>query len=324
MKLHRRMRTFLKKCVVLCLCANYSIAMSQQEKPEYVLLIHGGAGNFNSLTFSSEQRQTYSNTLEKVLQLGDSLLKIGVSAVDVAVACVAMLEDAPVFNAGRGAVLNEHGQYELDASVMCGERLSAGAIAGVSRIKNPIQTAKVLMLEGKHVMLSGIGAEVYARTQNQQLVEPSYFFNQKTHDRYRSIKESGGGTVGAVVMDTNGNLAAATSTGGMMMKRYGRIGDSPIIGAGTYADNNWCAVSCTGHGEFFIRFVAAYDVCALMKYAQLPLEDAVFEVLRKIHAAGGSGGIIAIDKTGNHSALFTTQSMFRAYVDSNGQRYVEF
>jgi L-asparaginase / beta-aspartyl-peptidase len=310
---------------VFCVLAMPSNAQNgPQDSPRYVLVIHGGAGNFNSASFSSERYKEYEKTLEFVLLTGDSLLKNGAKAVDVVAACIMIMEDSPLFNAGKGAVLNEEGNNELDASIMDGLTMRAGAVAGVARIKNPVSAAKKVMDDGTHVLLSGYGAEVFAEKNGIEIVDPSYFFDPGVYDKYMQIKQQGKGTVGAVVLDTYGNLAAGTSTGGMMMKKYGRIGDSPIIGAGTYADNNCCAVSCTGHGEFFIRFVAAYDVCALMKYGGKSLEDAASAVISKIGDAGGTGGLIAVDKYGNIAMPFNTTSMFRAFIQSDGSKYIEF
>jgi L-asparaginase / beta-aspartyl-peptidase len=312
------MKTFVAFLILLA-----SISVTAQQT-EYVLVIHGGAGNFRSSEFSAEQYQNYMTILDKVLSHGDSLLKHGASAIDVVTACIMVMEDSPLFNAGKGAVLNNEGKNELDASIMNGLTLAAGAVAGVGRIKNPITAARAVMEDGKHVMLSGKGAEIFAESKNIELVDPSYFLTPEIQKRYQEIKKDGKGTVGAVVLDTYGNLAAGTSTGGMMMKRYGRIGDSPVIGAGTYADNNWCAVSCTGHGEYFIRFVAAYDVVALMKYSGLTVEKASAEVIRKIGEAGGTGGLIAVDKNGNVAMPFNTTSMFRGYVNSKGIKNIQF
>ncbi len=312
----------MKIIIAFCVLLMTSSVFSQ--KPEYVLLIHGGAGNFNSAEFSAEEFSDYHNILEKVLQLGDSLLKTGTIAVEVVTACIIMMEDSPLFNAGKGAVLNEDGYNELDASIMDGKTLSAGAVAGVSNIKNPVSAARAVMEDGKHVMLSGRGAEVFAKLKGLEIVEPSYFHVPKVHERYLQLKKQDKGTVGAVVLDMYGNLAAATSTGGMMMKRFGRIGDSPVIGAGTYADNKWSAVSCTGHGEFFIRFVAAYDVIALMKYSDLSIGEASAEVIRKIGEAGGTGGLIAVDKKGNIAMPFNTTSMFIGYIRSSGEKEIRF
>lgn len=311
------MKTFVAFLILLA-----SISVSAQQT-EYVLVIHGGAGNFRSSEFSAEQYQNYLTILDKVLNHGDSLLKNGASAIDVVTACVMMMEDSPLFNAGKGAVLNEEGNIELDASIMDGRTLAAGSVAGVGRIKNPITAARAVMEDGKHVMLIGKGAEAFSETKNIEIVDPSYFYDKNMQERYQSLKKDKG-TVGAVVLDTYGNLAAGTSTGGMMMKRYGRIGDSPVIGAGTYADNNWCAVSCTGHGEYFIRFVAAYDLVALMKYSGLTVEKASAEVIRKIGEAGGTGGLIAVDKDGTVAMPFNTTSMFRGYVNSKGIKNIQF
>jgi L-asparaginase / beta-aspartyl-peptidase len=312
------MKTFVAFLILLA-----SISVTAQQT-EYVLVIHGGAGNFRSSEFSAEQYQNYMTILDKVLSHGDSLLKHGASAIDVVTACIMVMEDSPLFNAGKGAVLNNEGKNELDASIMDGLTLAAGAVAGVGRIKNPITAARAVMEDGKHVMLSGKGAEIFAESKNIELVDPSYFLTPEIQKRYQEIKKDGKGTVGAVVLDTYGNLAAGTSTGGMMMKRYGRIGDSPVIGAGTYADNNWCAVSCTGHGEYFIRFVAAYDVVALMNYSGLTVEKASAEVIRKIGEAGGTGGLIAVDKNGNVAMPFNTTSMFRGYIKSTGEILILF
>lgn len=297
---------------------------NESKKVDYVMVIHGGAGNFNSAEFSPEKYTEYENMLNAVLLTGDSLLKNGVDAVTVVEKCIRMMEDSPLFNSGRGAVLNEEGIAELDASIMDGKTRSAGAVAGVHCIKNPISAARKVMDDGRHVMLTGEGAETFAKQNGVDIVDPSYFITNEMHDRYLQIKQEGKGTVGVVVLDMNGNLAAGTSTGGMMMKRFGRIGDSPIIGAGTYADNDWCAVSCTGHGEYFIRFVAAYDVVALMKYSGLTLEAAATSVIENIATHGGTGGLIAVDKNGNIAMPFSTQSMFRAYIVSDGQKTIQF
>ncbi len=297
---------------------------NESASSEYVLVIHGGAGNFNSAEFTPERYSEYQEMLDRVLITGDSLLRSGAKAVDVVTVCVMMMEDSPLFNAGKGAVLNEEGRIELDASIMDGKNLRAGAVAGVHCIKNPVLAARIIMDDGTHVMLSGQGAEIFAEMNGTEIVDSSYFYTPEVYNRYIQIKKQGRGTVGAVVLDTYGNLAAATSTGGMMMKKYGRIGDSPIIGAGTYADNNCCAVSCTGHGEYFIRFVAAYDVCALMKYGGKSLEQASVEVIEKMKQARGTGGMIAVDNHGNIAMPFSTKSMFRGYIRSDGGKHIEF
>jgi len=312
----------MKHIFTLIFCL-YFLGSGAQES-SYVLLIHGGAGNFSSADFPPDLVDDYQLTLNKVLMTGDSLLRNGATAVETVTACIILMENSPLFNAGKGAVFTEEGKNELDASIMDGKTLAAGAVAGVTNVKNPVTAALRVMEEGKHVMLSGSGAEKFAESQGLEIVDPTYFKEKNTHDRYLQLKKQGRGTVGAVVLDKHGNLAAATSTGGMMMKRFGRIGDSPVIGAGTYADNDWCAVSCTGHGEYFIRFVAAYDVVALMKYGELPVEDAAAQVIEKIGEAGGTGGLIAVDKQGNIAMPFNTTSMFRAWIRSNGEKEILF
>jgi L-asparaginase / beta-aspartyl-peptidase len=312
------MKYILTLTALLCTIAVFS------QNNQYVLIIHGGAGNFDSSSFSEQMKRDYELGLQKVLELGDSLLKGGTSAMDVVVRCIVLLEDNPLFNAGKGAVMTEAGKWELDASVMDGKTMKAGAVAGISCIKNPILAALKVMEDGKHVMLAGKGAEEFSILSGLETADSSWFYVEGIYERYLKLKKQDKGTVGAVVLDKYGNLAAGTSTGGMMMKRYGRIGDAPIIGAGTYADNNFCAVSCTGHGEYFIRFVAAYDVCALMKYSKLSLFVAAQTVIDKIAEAGGSGGLIAVDKNGNIAMPFSTTSMFRAYIKENGEKEILF
>lgn len=294
---------------------------------EYVLVIHGGAGNFLSSEFSNEERQAYIDALQRVLLMGDSLLSTGNSALDVVTICVSMLEDSPLFNAGIGSVLNSKGYCELDASVMDGKTLRAGAIAAATKIKNPILAARKLLESHKHVMLVGAGANDFARSVGLEMVSNKYFRTHNIIEKYKFLKQKDHGTVGAVAMDKYGNLAAATSTGGMMMKMPGRVGDSPIIGAATYADNNCCAISCTGHGEYFIRAVAAYRVASLYDLAKVSIDDAANQVLQFIKNLGGTGGMIAIDKYGNIAMPFTTTSMFRAYVrkvNDNLEIFIQF
>jgi beta-aspartyl-peptidase (threonine type) len=243
-----------------------------------------------------------------------------------------MMEDCPLFNAGKGAVFNAEGKNEMDAAIMDGKTGLAGAVAGVTTIRNPITAARAVMAKSEHVMLAGKGAETFATEQGLAIVSPEYFFTQSRWDAYLKAKANADsidaldkkhGTVGCVALDKYGNLAAATSTGGMMLKKYGRIGDSPIIGAGTYADNNTCAVSTTGHGEFFIRNVVAYDISALMKYKGLSLIQAANEVIMiKLKNQGGDGGIIAVDKNGNIAMPFNTSGMFRGFIKSGGEMKV--
>ena len=297
-------------------------------RPGYALVIHGGAGTILRSEMPAKTERMYRDSLSKVLQLGDSILRCGGSSLDAVEACIRMMEDCPLFNAGKGAVFNSEGRNELDASIMDGKTHRAGAVAGVMTVKNPITAARCVMEKSQHVMLAGRGAEKFAREQGLEIVDPSYFFTQQRWNDYLKMKsksdsvENAGkvhGTVGCVALDRSGNLAAGTSTGGMTYKKYGRVGDSPIIGAGTYADNESCAVSATGHGEYFIRNVVAYDISALMKYKGLSLADAAFFVfMEKLKQQGAEGGVICLDRDGNIAMPFNTSGMFRGYVKSGG------
>ncbi|MFC1732500.1 isoaspartyl peptidase/L-asparaginase family protein [candidate division KSB1 bacterium] len=304
------------------------------EKPDYVVVIHGGAGSIYKGRYSEKQEKEYIVKLTEALLKGKEILENGGSSLDAVESVINILEDDPLFNAGKGAVFNEKGKNEMDASIMNGKTLEAGAVAGVHTIKNPVSAARKVMTHSKHVLLVGEGAEKFAESQGLQIEDPSYFFDQKKWDFYLKYKEKSKGayinmdekygTVGAVAMDKEGNLAAGTSTGGMTYKMVGRIGDSPIIGAGTYADNNTCAVSATGHGEFFIRNVVAYDISALMKYREWPLEKAAdFVINEKLKSMEGFGGIIAVDKDGHIAMPFNTKGMFRGYVSSDEEVLVE-
>lgn len=293
---------------------------AQKDKPNnkkelvYGLAIHGGAGNLVKGKISDSLEQAYLRKLKEATEVGYAVLESNGSSLDAVVAAIEILENSPLFNAGKGAVFTHEGKNELDASIMNGSNLQAGAVAGVSRIKNPIKSARAVLEKSKHVMLSGKGAEEFAASVGLDTVSPTYFFTQKRFESLqRAISAEKHGTVGVVCLDKKGNLAAGTSTGGMTNKKFGRIGDSPIIGAGTYADEN-CAVSCTGHGEYFIRYAVAYDVAAQMKYAQKSLKQATEEIINaKLKNAGGSGGLIAMDKNGNISMPFNTSGMFRAF-----------
>lgn len=291
--------------------------------PDYVLVIHGGAG---SRTPGDEQGDLeYRQALEHVLRMGDSMLASGAPALDVVEACLRLLEDDPKFNAGKGAVFAADSTNKLDASIMDGATLMAGAVAGVSQIKNPISLARLVMEKSKHVLLSGKEAEVFAVEQGIRLVDPSYFFTQKNYDYLLKVQQDEKyGTVGCVVLDRNGHLAAGTSTGGMTNKKYGRIGDSPIIGAGTYAEDGVCAVSATGHGEYFIRYVVAHDIAARMKYGGVTLDSASkWVIMEQLKSAGGMGGVICVDAKGNVSMPFNTPAMFRGYVKAGEETVVE-
>ncbi len=293
-------------------------------KPDYVIVIHGGAGNASNRDIDKEEQKEYKEKLSEALAIGEEILINGGTCIEAIEKTINFLEDCPLFNAGKGAVFTHEGHNELDASIMQGRGLNAGAVAGVRNIKNPISAAIKVMTNSKHVMMSGNGASEFAKEQGLEIVDSSYFF---TESRWKSLqnilKSEKHGTVGCVVLDKYGNLAAGTSTGGMTNKKYGRIGDSPIIGAGTYANNNTCAISATGHGEFFIRYTVAHDISALMEYKNISLEDAANIVINdKLVNAGGTGGIIAIDKNGKVSMTFNTNMMFRAYAKSTGEKEV--
>jgi beta-aspartyl-peptidase (threonine type) len=324
----------MKATIPLLLIFFLSLAFSSnsQTSGKYALVIHGGAGNITPANLPADKAAEFEAKLTEVLKHGDSILKSGGTSLDAVEACVRMMEDCPLFNAGKGAVFNAEGKNEMDAAIMDGKTGLAGAVAGVTTIRNPITAARAVMAKSEHVMLAGKGAETFATEQGLAIVSPEYFFTQSRWDAYLKAKANADsidaldkkhGTVGCVALDKYGNLAAATSTGGMMLKKYGRIGDSPIIGAGTYADNNTCAVSTTGHGEFFIRNVVAYDISALMKYKGLSLIQAANEVIMiKLKNQGGDGGIIAVDKNGNIAMPFNTSGMFRGFIKSGGEMKV--
>lgn len=283
----------------------------------YTLVIHGGAGSIMRARLTQERQQAYTQELKHALDAGTQILARGGSALDAVVAAVKVMEDSPLFNAGKGAVFTADGRNELDASIMDGNTGKAGAVAGLRAVRNPIEAARRVMDSTKHVMLAGQGAEDFARSQHLEIVDPSYFYTDESWQEYLKVKENNEkdgrkGTVGAVALDKNGNLAAATSTGGMVFKRYGRIGDSPVIGAGTYANNQSCAVSCTGHGEFFIRNAVAYDLAARMSYLGESLEKAADYIINdKLKKQGAMGGLIAVDKEGNVAMPFNSAGMFR-------------
>jgi L-asparaginase / beta-aspartyl-peptidase len=298
------------------------------DAPTLAIVVHGGAGVINRAEMTSEREAQYRAGLEEARDAGYTVLERGGSSVDAVTAAVRVLEDNPLFNAGKGAVLNRDGIAELDSSIMDGKTLRAGAIAGVKHVKNPIELARAVMEKSPHVMLAGEGAEEFALEQELTMVPNSYF---RTEARVKQLERAqkqpqttdSRGTVGAVARDRNGNLAAATSTGGMTNKRPGRIGDSPLIGAGTYANNASCAVSATGDGEYFIRSVVAHDICALVQYKRVTLEAAAREVIHeKIEGLKATGGVIALDRDGHIVMDFNSGGMFRAARDSDGRRDV--
>jgi beta-aspartyl-peptidase (threonine type) len=303
----------------------------------FAIAIHGGAGGLMTGTVTPEKEKAYNEKLSEALEAGYSLLGKGGSAIDAVEAAVRVLEDSPLFNAGKGSVFNNDGVNEMDAAIMNGKTLKAGAIAEVHTIRNPITCARAVMEKSQHVLLASAGAEKFAKECGLEIVEPSYFYDEDRHQQWLATKnkevnyswsgdtlpesEKKFGTVGAVALDNQGNLAAATSTGGVNNKKFGRVGDSPIIGAGTYANNKTCAVSCTGQGEYFIRNVVAYDISALMEYKNLPLAQATAEAMKKVALLGGEGGLISIDVQGNISAPFNTSSMFRGWINTVGEKF---
>ena len=310
----------------------------------YSIAIHGGAGTILRQDLTPEAEAAYHQALDKALTAGYAVLLAGGSATDAVVTAVVQLENDPLFNAGCGSVFTNAGTHEMDAALMDGSTLAAGAVAGVTGVKNPVLLAQRVMTASDHVLLSGEGAAAFARAQGLAFADADYFFSQFRYDQWQQVKdemktaldhnirvdnnhesetqrEKKFGTVGAVACDANGNIAAATSTGGMTNKRFGRIGDSPVIGAGTYANNQTCAISCTGHGELFLRAVAAYDVSCLMEYKGCTLQQAMETVtLQKLVAIGGEGGMIGVDAHGNTALVFNSAGMYRGMQSSNGQK----
>ncbi|MEX0676759.1 MAG: isoaspartyl peptidase/L-asparaginase [Pirellulales bacterium] len=331
----------------LALVAALATITAADEAPvrDVVLAIHGGTAG-NKKERSPEREKAVRRDMLRALAAGyGELEKPGGKALDAVETAIRVLEDSPEFNAGKGAIFTHEGKNELDASIMDGKTGQAGAVAAVTVIKNPISAARAVMEKTKHVLLTGRGAEVFASQAGLEMVDPAYFWTQRRwkeiqkewekeaqeragNDKKTSAKASPvlsgpWGTVGAVALDRDGNLAAGTSTGGISNKMRGRVGDSPIVGAGNYAENGACAVSGTGQGEYFIRFVAAYDIAALMKYKNLPVEAAAAHViLRKLKTAGGEGGVIALDSKGNFAAPYNTPGMFRGYTTGDGKMKV--
>ena len=280
----------------------------------YGLVIHGGAGTITRKNMSSEKESAYRAKLTEALAAGFEILEKGGSSMDAVETTIRIMEDSPLFNAGKGAVFTNAGTNELDASIMDGSNLQAGAVAGVKTIKNPISAARKVMDETWHVMLAGDGADNFAKEQGLEIVNNNYFYTERRWKALQKEQDSEKhGTVGCVALDRNHNLAAGTSTGGLTNKRWGRIGDTPIVGAGNYANNQTCGVSGTGQGEYFIRGNMAFDVSALMNYSSLSVEKAAREVIDKLSQRGGRGGLIAMDKNGNIAMPFNTEGMYRGY-----------
>lgn len=299
----------------------------------FTLVIHGGAGTILKKDMTDDMETAYRNGLEDALHAGYSLLEKGRTAIDAVRAAVVSLEDNILFNAGKGSVFGKDGSQEMDASIMDGKNLMAGAVSAVKNIRNPVELAYTIMTKSQHVMLNGQGAYDFAKLNGIKIEPDEYFFSQFRYDQWKQmqdsdesaldhnvkLKEKKFGTVGAAACDMQGNIAAATSTGGMTNKQFGRVGDSPIIGAGTYANNKTCAISCTGHGEPFIRAVTAYDVSCLMEYKGLSLEEAMNIVVHdKLLKIDGEGGMIGVDAKGNAAMIFNSEGMYRGLKSSNG------
>ncbi|MBK8883594.1 MAG: isoaspartyl peptidase/L-asparaginase [Bacteroidales bacterium] len=294
---------------------------ASSERQAWALVIHGGAGSMSRDKISPELDAQYRKALSEALETGKKILSDGGSALDAVENTIRVMEDNPLFNAGKGAVFTHEGKNELDAAIMDGSNLAAGSVACVTDIKNPVSASRRVMTNSPHVMLTGAGASQFAREEGLEIVPPSYFYTERRFNELKElIKKEKNGTVGCCALDKSGNLAAGTSTGGMVNKKYNRVGDAPIIGAGTYANNSTCAVSATGHGEFFIRWTVAHDISALMEYKGLSLKEASELVVNtKLVKAGGSGGVICVDKSGNISMPFNSSGMLRGFAGADGK-----
>ena len=333
--------------IILLIISIFNFIIMESQEKKFGLVIHGGAGTIKKENLSKELEAEYFKVMNEALKAGYEILEKGGSALAAVEAAIIIMEDSPLFNAGKGSVFSHDEKNELDASIMDGKTGGAGAVSGVGTIKNPITTARFVMEKSPHVLLSGKGAEIFAEKMGQVPVPPSYFFDARRFEQLKKIKETDKikldhssdttgmlfpdtdygdkkfGTVGCVALDKNGNLAAGTSTGGMTNKKFGRVGEAPIIGAGTFAQNSTCSISCTGHGEYFIRNVVAYDVSALMEYKGMSLDAASNLVIqKKLKEQGGEGGLIGIDKKGNIVMPFNTSGMYRGYM-INGKSEVK-
>lgn len=336
-------RTIRSSLAILLTSACMSGAFAQK----YVMVVHGGAGTILKSSMTPEKEKAYREALTTALQKGYTAIKAGKPGLDAVEAAIHVLEDSPLFNAGKGAVFTHDGRNEMDASIMNGKTLEAGAVAGITNVRNPISAARAVMEKSEHVMMVGEGAEKFAKEAGLTIVDPSYFRTEERwqglqkairEDSTKSVLDHGNkqsalmgiknrdnkfGTVGAVALDKDGNLAAGTSTGGMTNKKYGRVGDSPVIGAGTYANNATAGISCTGWGEFYIRSVVAHDISALMEYKGLSVAEASQLVMDKVGKLGGDGGVIALDRKGNVAMPFNTEGMYRGMVTEDGKITVE-
>jgi beta-aspartyl-peptidase (threonine type) len=315
------------KLFLLLILFNYSVTLMAKDH-SISIIIHGGAGTILKKNLSDEKELEIKEKLSEALEAGYAVLEKGGDSTTAVIAAINVMENSPLFNAGIGAVYTATGEHDLDASIMRGSDLQAGAVAGVKMVKNPINAAHAVMLKSPHVMLSGAGADEFAQQQKLELVDNKYFDSDYRYQQWQAIQGKSEvslsedllktdykfGTVGAVAMDKDGTIAAGTSTGGMTNKAFGRIGDSPVIGAGTYADNRSCGISATGHGEFFIRYAVAHDICARVLYSQVSLEQAADEVINKqLKSVGGDGGIIGLDKDGKPVMIFNTAGMYRGF-----------
>ncbi|QOD59919.1 isoaspartyl peptidase/L-asparaginase [Polaribacter haliotis] len=349
------MKSFLNLLFVFLLfsfgCKNETqntsvVEKTSQKQSEFAIIIHGGAGTILKKNMSDEREAAYKAKLEEAIKVGHTILKNGGTSQEAVMKTIQVMEESPLFNAGKGAVFTHEETNELDASFMDGKTLNAGAVAGVTNVKSPIELAIKIMTDSDHVMLSGKGASTFAKEKGLEIVDPSYFYTenrfkslQRIKDRAKTeldhddkkaafydadIKNAKFGTVGCVALDKDGNIAAGTSTGGMTNKRWGRIGDAPIIGSGTYANNKTCGVSSTGWGEYFIRSQVAYDISAKMEYQQKTLKEATKDVIQnKLTKLGGTGGVVALDKNGNMSFEFNTAGMYRASMNNKDELTVK-
>jgi L-asparaginase / beta-aspartyl-peptidase len=306
-------------------------AQGKKHEVRFGFVVHGGAGTIERGEMTPEREKQYRAGLELALMTGYKILKDGGSSLDAVESAIRTMEDNPLFNAGKGADFTNAGTNELDSSIMDGRTLQAGAVAGVKHIKNPISLARLVMGKSPHVLMAGDGAEAFGKEMGVPFVDQKYFYTDERWNALQKVKAKATppidkdkhGTVGAVALDQSGNLAAGTSTGGLTNKKFGRIGDSPIIGAGTYANNRTCAVSATGDGEYFIRSVVAHDISALMEYKAMTVGQAAQTVIDKVGKLGGTGGVIAIDHDGNIAVPFNTSGMYRGYVDPDGKFVIE-
>jgi len=326
----------MKRALAILMLFAATAAIGQEKKTMFVM--HGGAGTITRQSMTAEMEKQYRETLEQALRTGHGILAKGGTSIDAVEASIRILEDSPLFNAGKGAVFTHDGKNELDAAIMDGKTMKAGSVAGLTIVRNPISAARAVMEKSPHVMLIGRGAELFATKMGLEIVDPSYFWTERRwkalqqeltkseHSSYSVPEEKKYGTVGAVALDRDGNLAAGTSTGGTTNKEFGRVGDSPVIGAGTYAANDSVAVSATGTGEYFIRWTVAYDIAALVKYKGMSVQEAGDEVIHRklenLKPTKGDGGVIILDRKGNFSMPFNTEGMYRGWIGDDGVPHV--